>query len=202
MSLPFNPFPDEDDYVDFMIKTASTMAVGAFDPFEERIGGESSHMSFEDDVEPVFHLPSVFTQPTVTFAVPEGQDESMPKEDRPSSFTYLDRLGHRSPYFQLPEDRTPTSFKDLDRLGRRIPQAELYRKKPRRIRPRRSAPNKQRDAPAAPEITPQPLQYPQYQGSPKPTYASILTSPKQSDIDFKLQRHPDEQRHSLRFLDD
>ncbi|KAK1231992.1 hypothetical protein PQX77_004873 [Marasmius sp. AFHP31] len=200
LSVLFNPFPDEDDYVDFMIKTASTMAVGAFDPFEEEGEGKTSHNPLEDEVEPVFHLPSAFTRPSVTFDLPEGHDESAFMQEKPSSFVYLDRLGHRSPYFQSSADRAPASFKDLDRLGRRTPQVELNRRKQRRIRPRRTAQNNQADVPAAPRVAPQSPQLPQ--GSPKPTYASVLASPKQGDINFKLQRHPDEQRHLVKLLDD
>ncbi|KAL0574514.1 hypothetical protein V5O48_007447 [Marasmius crinis-equi] len=175
--LPFNPFPDEDDYVDFMIKTASTMTVDAFDPFKEEP---------EDGVEPVYHLPALFTKTTVSFALPDEYN------DQASTFRDLDRLGRRTHPVHTSGETAPASFKDLDRLGCRTPQVELNRRKPRRVR-RRQAQAKESESPTTPEIPAKLSQYPQYQASAKPTYASILASPKQAHI----RRHSDEQRQLL-----
>ncbi|KAF9262550.1 hypothetical protein L218DRAFT_1077773 [Marasmius fiardii PR-910] len=169
----FNPFPDEKDYVEFMLKTASTMAVGAFDPFDDEphaldiVIPIPTFSSFETDAESIFHLPSDLDETEMPHT-----DALVLTEDEGQSFT-----------------ETPSNFKDLDRLGRRIPQAVLDRRR-RRQRQRCSAEKCESNVPVPPE-KPITSRWPQYMCSS----SDILCPSKIGHI----QRHPDE-RQLLRLL--
>ncbi|KAG7091432.1 hypothetical protein E1B28_010468 [Marasmius oreades] len=181
----FNPFSDEQDYVEFMLKTASTMAVGAFDPFEDQLHVQGNAVNvpipIEDDEEAIFHLPSAFDVDSEPDAPHAELLKIMDNEDQPST-----------------EVMPSCNFRDLDRLGRRIPQVELNRTKRKQLQ-RRSVVKYEVDAPmmeGRPTKSPSARsRYSQYMPT---TFnpSDILSFPKKG----QMKRHPDEQRLLLRLL--